>query len=93
MTLRASDDVSDLRQVARCLLHGGDAFHLRHLERFIISDAAPLDDCLLDTHLLGQFAQLLAATMNDTDANAYLVKQGEFFAKRNQMIPILSDLP
>src|ERR1041385_1644806 len=65
--------------------------HLRHLERFVICNAAPLDDCLLDSHLLGEFAQLLAATMNDADANSDLMKESEFFAQRNQMIAILGD--
>src|ERR1041385_182255 len=65
--------------------------HLRHFERFVVCNAAPLDDYLLDTHLLCQFAQLLAATVNDADANPDLMKEGEFFAQRNQMIAILSD--
>ena len=62
--------------------------HLRHFQRVVVSDATAFDDCLLDAEFFRQFAQLFPAAMNDADSNADLLKQGQFFAQRDQSIAI-----
>src|SRR6185503_4345740 len=66
--------------------------HLCHFECGVVSNAAALDNRLFDTELLCQIAQLLAATVNDTDANADLVQQRELFRERDQIFMDLRDL-
>ena len=57
--------------------------HFGHFQSVIISHPAAFDDRLLDAQFFCQVAELLATAMNNTDANAYLVKQGELFTQRD----------
>ena len=57
--------------------------HLRHFQRRVVSHATAFDDRLLDAHLRSQFAELLAAAVDDADANADLMQQRQLFRERD----------
>ncbi len=66
--------------------------HLCHFEGRVVSDAATLDDRLLDPKLFGEVAELFATAVNNTDANANLMQKRELFSKRSQIVMVLRDL-
>src|ERR1043165_9960534 len=66
--------------------------HLGHLQGIVVGDAAAFNDRLFDAHFFSKLAQLLAAAVDDTDANADLVKQRQLFAQRNQAVTIFRHL-
>ena len=65
--------------------------HLRHLQCVIVSYAPAFDDRLLDAQFFGQVAELLAPAVDNADANAHLVNQGELFAQRDQPVMIFGN--
>src|SRR5215510_3708731 len=66
--------------------------HLRHFQRGVVGYTTSFNDRLFDTELRGEFAELFATAVHDTDSNSHLVQQGQLFSQRNQILPVFSDL-
>src|SRR5688500_4215469 len=62
--------------------------HLRHFERRIVRKAATVDDCLLYSHPPRKITQLLSTTMHDADAYPDLMKQGQLFSQRAEVLVV-----
>jgi hypothetical protein len=65
--------------------------HLCHFECGVVGNTAPFDNRLFDAELLCEVAQLLAAAVNDADANTDLVQEGQLLGERDQIFLILRD--
>ena len=63
--------------------------HLRHFERRVIGYAPAFDDCLFDAELFREVTELLAATVNNADTNADLMKESQLFRERSEVVVIL----
>src|SRR5690606_5793787 len=86
---RVDAAMPQMRQDLRIDLSAKD--HFRQVESFVVRDAAAFDNGLCDAQFLRQFAELFPAAVNDAQAYADLMDQGEFFGKRGQIFGVFRD--